>query len=324
MATAILLLFFATVLSSCGSWDKRTVICVHKYASVLPGKFSRTPPINLGATGSFASAVVPADTSFASIANATFIVYDLARAQAIRGSAPTFQMMLARPWSTMKLRHMCRNWAVSSSEFFTTGIYTLDPKTNKTTPLLSTYFGYYFNGADDLAIESNGDIWFTDDDYGWLDKTSTNAPSLNPAIYRFRPSTGMVQVASTALRQPNGTRFSPSGKILYVTDTGAASGSLSVPFDEISYTLDYRARRPAPLSINAQSTRLWSGRADGLQIARNGYLVAASGYPIDIMDGTGILLVQIQAPFRVNSIAFAGKNMNELWLMGVPPSIGLG
>jgi sugar lactone lactonase YvrE len=77
-------------------------------------------------------------------------------------------------------------------------------------------------------------------DYGWLDKTSTNAPSLNPAIYRFRPSTGMVQVASTALRQPNGTRFSPSGKILYVTDTGAASGSLSVPFDEISYTLDYR------------------------------------------------------------------------------------
>jgi hypothetical protein len=35
------------------------------------------------------------------------------------------------------------------------------------------------------------------------------------------------------------------------------------------------------------------------------------------MDGTGILLVQIQAPFRVNSIAFAGKNMNELWLVGL-------
>lgn len=170
----------------------------------------------------------------------------------------------------------------------------------------------------------------TKTDYSWLDKTSTVPLSLAPAIYRFRPSTGVVQVASTALIQPNGIRFSPSGKILYATDTGAASGSISVPFDEISLTLDYRAPRTiyafdvVQYSTNTSSIinqrpiyQAVEWAADGLQIASNGYLVAASGYSIDIMDETGILLVQIQAPFRVNSIAFAGKNMDELWLVGL-------
>jgi sugar lactone lactonase YvrE len=42
------------------------------------------------------------------------------------------------------------------------GIATLDPLTNKTEILLNNYFGYYFNTVDDLAVDSKGDIWFTD------------------------------------------------------------------------------------------------------------------------------------------------------------------
>lgn len=42
------------------------------------------------------------------------------------------------------------------------GIYKTDPATGKTICLLNNYFGYYFNGLNDLAVHKNGDIWFTD------------------------------------------------------------------------------------------------------------------------------------------------------------------
>ena len=45
------------------------------------------------------------------------------------------------------------------------GIRTLDPSTNRSATLLDNYFGYFFNGVDDLAVHPNGDIWFTDP--GW-------------------------------------------------------------------------------------------------------------------------------------------------------------
>lgn len=38
----------------------------------------------------------------------------------------------------------------------------LDPETNKITTLLNNYFGYYFNGVDDLTVHTKTeDIWFT-------------------------------------------------------------------------------------------------------------------------------------------------------------------
>ena len=42
------------------------------------------------------------------------------------------------------------------------GIYKTNPATLETVCLLNNYFGYYFNGLNDIAVHKNGDIWFTD------------------------------------------------------------------------------------------------------------------------------------------------------------------
>lgn len=42
------------------------------------------------------------------------------------------------------------------------GIYALDVKTGKSWTLANSYYGYYFNGVDDLDIDEDGRIWFTD------------------------------------------------------------------------------------------------------------------------------------------------------------------
>jgi len=45
---------------------------------------------------------------------------------------------------------------------FRPGIYTLNTTSNQSVCLLNNYYGYYFNGVDDLDISPSGDIWFTD------------------------------------------------------------------------------------------------------------------------------------------------------------------
>ena len=51
---------------------------------------------------------------------------------------------------------------VIDGQVFRPGIYTLNATTGKSTLLLNNYFGYYFNGCDDLVVDSRGDVWFTD------------------------------------------------------------------------------------------------------------------------------------------------------------------
>lgn len=42
------------------------------------------------------------------------------------------------------------------------GIFAVNYTTGKSQPLLNNYFGQYFSGLNDVAIDSKGDIWFTD------------------------------------------------------------------------------------------------------------------------------------------------------------------
>ena len=140
------------------------------------------------------------------------------------------------------------------------GIYKTDPATGKTICLLNNYFGYYFNGLNDLAVHKNGDIWFTDTSKCrlcevWLswqsdrDKITHGGPIsprlrrkrtllvshrarcwqwhvigrlMTDSVYRFRPSTGSVNIVEESLQMANGIEFSPDQKTLYLTDSGSA------------------------------------------------------------------------------------------------------
>lgn len=94
------------------------------------------------------------------------------------------------------------------------GIVALDPFTNKTTEIVNNYYGARFNGLDDLCVASNGDIFFTDAYYAWAENV-TLAPNSPPATWRFRPSTGRVQIVESSLVQPNGVALSSDESTLY-------------------------------------------------------------------------------------------------------------
>ena len=51
-------------------------------------------------------------------------------------------------------------------------------------------------------------------------------------------------------------------------------------------------------------------------MAANGYLVTSEGFGVTVMDERGTVLVRVRAGFSVQSLVFAGKGMDELWLTG--------
>lgn len=207
------------------------------------------------------------------------------------------------------------------------GIYTLNATSGESRALLNNYYGYYFNGADDFDIDQDGQVWFTDNDYGRPTKLNTHAPQINPATYRFDPSTGLVTVVDDTLIEPNGAQFSPDGRILYLTDTGAglaiidpavdpappihynSTGKRSIYAFDVDPTGKYLTnKRPFYQSIQLAP--------DGIKVSEDGYVIAATGGGVTVLSPEGEPVVLVQTNFTVINIAWVGHQGEELWAVG--------
>jgi len=205
------------------------------------------------------------------------------------------------------------------------GIVTLDPATNKTNTILNNYFGFYFNTVDDLFVDKTGAIWFTDPQYSWFNRLTDTPPQLQSASYRFDPSTGAVTVIDNSLIQPNGIALSPDGAHVYISDTGAITGSIVAggppgsPFNQTGVRAVYKYDRVDNGTHITGKRPIWYSQdwvPDGLKVAANGYVVTGSGLGVDVLDEYGVLIVRIQTDFVVQNFAWTGPNLTEFWMVG--------
>ena len=90
------------------------------------------------------------------------------------------------------------------------------------TRLVDRHDGRRLNSPNDVAVKSDGTIWFTDPLYGiQTDYEGGRQPSEQPpALYRFDPGSGEINVAAGDFDGPNGLAFSPDEHRLYVAETG--------------------------------------------------------------------------------------------------------
>lgn len=202
----------------------------------------------------------------------------------------------------------------------------LDPNTNSSTVILNNYFGSWFNCMDDVVIHRDtGYVFFTDPQYSWFNDLTDEAPLLPSASYRFDPNTGATFLIDDTLIQPNGIAFDPAGETLYISDTGANTGSVA-PTGPHSAT--YNATGHATIyawDVTNNGTRISNKRAfylasswvpDGLKVSREGLVLTATGNGVDVLDDVGQLIMRIQTNYTVQNMQFVGTSLKELWCMG--------
>ncbi|KAF4177947.1 hypothetical protein CNMCM8927_000595 [Aspergillus lentulus] len=204
------------------------------------------------------------------------------------------------------------------------GVYALNATSGKVWPVVNNYFGYHFGTCDDLAVAPNGDIWFTDNWYSYSlpELRDNNTIHLEAGVYRYQPSTGLVQLVADDFAQPNGIAFSPDNKTVYITDSGAdtvTNEDRSVRYvahlQRTIYALDLLPSGTG--MVNRRAIFMAQDRVpDGIKMARNGYIVTATGHGVDVLDPNGVHVLRVQADFSVINIAWAGKEGTDLWMVG--------
>ncbi|MCP5537175.1 MAG: SMP-30/gluconolactonase/LRE family protein [Akkermansiaceae bacterium] len=165
------------------------------------------------------------------------------------------------------------------------------------TVLADKFEGKKFNSPNDLAIKSDGTIWFTDPSYGLNGK-----PGEIPGrwVFRLDPRTKNVTVVYKGFDMPNGIAFSPDEKRLYIADTGRV-GVIRV-FDVLENGLAEKPAFEIPI------------RCDGMCIDTKGNIYTTSKGGVHVFDKEGKKLGLIPTLEQPANVCFGGKEFDTLFI----------
>jgi gluconolactonase len=181
------------------------------------------------------------------------------------------------------------------------------------TRLVDRHGGRRLNSPNDVAVKSDGTIWFTDPLYGiQTDYEGGRQPSEQPpALYRFDPGTGEINVAAGDFDGPNGLAFSPDERLLYVAETGDQTSDSPKQYIR-AFDVDAAGR----LSGGDIFHKIVPGYADGLCVDEDGNLWSSAADGVHCIDPEGRLLGKVLVPHRVSNLTFGGIRRNRLFIGG--------
>lgn len=173
--------------------------------------------------------------------------------------------------------------------------------------LADNYQGNRLNSPNDLAVKSDGTIWFTDPPYGILsDRQGHKAPSELEGcfVFRLEPESGDLQVVCDSMDMPNGIAFSPDESVLYVADTGEPGNIMA--FDVVD---GVRLANPREFAV------VNPGKPDGFRIDSDGNVFSSAWDGIQVFSSQGKLLGKILVPEqRTANCCFGGPEKNRLYI----------
>ncbi len=168
----------------------------------------------------------------------------------------------------------------------------------KITVLVSTADGKKFSSPNDLAVKSDGSVWFTDPPYGIPKGQEKEQPG--NYVYRLAPDGKTVTIISKEFNMPNGIVFSPDESRVYIADSGKPGrvGAFPVQAD------------------GTVSAALWwtEGGADGIRVDALGNLYTASSDGVRIYHPDGKKLATISMPEVPANLCFGGADGKTLYI----------
>jgi gluconolactonase len=178
-------------------------------------------------------------------------------------------------------------------------LWAIDPASGKPTVLLTGFRGRLFNGPNDLWIDPEGGIYFTDPFYP-RDYWTRKEPEMDGQKVFYLPK-GKKEpiVVEDSLLQPNGIVGTPDGKQLYVADLKAGK------------TYRYDIKADGTLSGRQLFAPLGS---DGMTLDNEGN-VYLTGKGVTVYDRSGTKLGNIPiASGWVGNVCFGGKDRDILFI----------
>jgi gluconolactonase len=185
------------------------------------------------------------------------------------------------------------------------------------TVLMDNFNGKKLNAPNDLAVHSDGAIWFTDPGYGIMSNYEGHKAAFElPAnVYRFDPQASQAAVVADDMKKPNGICFSPDEKKLYVVDTGA-SDQPGVPHPIRVYDVEDGKR----LKNGRLFVDMAPGTSDGIRCDVDGNVWSAAGWGPDGFNGVqvfapdGTKIGKIHLPETCANLCFGGARKNRLFM----------
>lgn len=185
------------------------------------------------------------------------------------------------------------------------------------TVLMDRFQEKKLNAPNDLAVHSDGAIWFSDPGYGIMSNYEGHkAPFELPAnVYRLDAQTREATVVASDMAKPNGLCFSPDEKKLYIVDSGVPrhpGAALPIRvYDVVDGVRLNNGRMFADMS---------PGSSDGIRCDADGNVWSAAGWAGETYNGVhvfapdGTLIGKIHLPETCANLCFGGAKRNRLFM----------
>jgi gluconolactonase len=171
-----------------------------------------------------------------------------------------------------------------------------------TNPVATQYNGMRLNSPNDVAVRSDGLIYFTDPTFGVSDDERELDIS---GVYRINAD-GSVTLLYDGFNLPNGIAFSPDESLLYVNDS--ETGQI-LRFDVLD---NGNLENPQPFADIGEMAEL--GGADGMKTDSEGRLYTTGPNGFIVFDEDGNRIKQIRFDHQITNLAWGGEEMNELYM----------
>ncbi len=179
------------------------------------------------------------------------------------------------------------------------------------TTISDSYGGRALTSPNDLAVKSDGSIWFTDPDYGFLHPELGHGDKPEQdrnRVLRVDPETLETIIVSEDFDKPNGIAFSPDESVLYVGDTGRTHG-------------EFRAHRLMAFDVLGrylQNPRVFAEIEpyipDGFRTDVDGNVWIAAGDGVQTYSPSGNLIGKIHTPEVSANLSFGMLDLKTLFV----------